>query len=77
MLTSLIRTVVPLVVGWLIAQPVVAAAGVTEEQATTAVSALVTVVYYAAARAAEHYVSPKFGWLLGKASAPAYGPPAD
>jgi len=72
MLASIVRTVVPLVVGWLLAQPVIAQAGITEEQATTAVTVAVQAVYYLVARLFEHYVSPRFGWLLGLARRPSY-----
>jgi len=72
MLASIVRTVVPLIVGWLLAQSVVAQAGVTEEQATTAVTAVVQALYYVVARLLEHYVSPRFGWLLGLARRPTY-----
>jgi hypothetical protein len=30
-------------------------------------------VYYVVVRAAEHYLAPSFGWLLGVAKEPQYG----
>lgn len=72
MLASILRTLVPLIVGWVLALPVVSAAGVTEDDATRAVQVLVTVAYYLLARLAEEYVSPRFGWLLGLAKRPTY-----
>ena len=74
MLTSLIRTLVPLVVGFLISIPVVASSGVTSDQLAGLVTAVVTAGYYALARLLEAKVSPQFGWLLGKPGAPVYPP---
>lgn len=75
MLTSVIRTVVPIVVGWLLSLAVVNSAGVTEEQLTLAVTGALTVVgqvvYYVVLRAVERYV-PQAGWLLGRAVQPSY-----
>ena len=74
MLTSLIRTLVPLIVGFLISIPVIAGTGVSSEQLAGLVTALVTAGYYALARFLEAKVSPSFGWLLGKPGAPVYPP---
>ncbi len=75
MVTSVIRTVVPIVVGWLLSLAVVSGAGVTEEQLTLAVTGALTVlgqvVYYVVLRAVERYV-PQAGWLLGRAVQPSY-----
>lgn len=75
MVTSVIRTVVPIVVGWLLSLSVVTAAGVTEDQLTLAVTGALTVVgqvvYYVVLRAVERYV-PQVGWLLGRAVQPSY-----
>ena len=75
MVTSVVRTVVPILVGWLLSLSVVTAAGVTEEQLTLAVTGALTVVgqvvYYVALRAIERYV-PQAGWLLGRAVQPSY-----
>lgn len=72
MLNSLVRTLVPLLVGWLLSLGIVKAAGVTSDQLDTVVTALVTAVYYGLARVLERYVDPKFGWLLGIPGAPSY-----
>lgn len=81
LLPSLIRTGVPLLVGWLLSLPVVPAilgalgAGDSQEQRrllAQAVTLLITFAYYAAVRLLEKYVSPKFGWALGLASEPVY-----
>lgn len=73
-LASIIRTVVPLVVGWLISLPITKALGLSSDQLTTLVTAGVTAVYYLLVRVLEQYVSPRFGWLLGLAKTPSYAP---
>ena len=72
---SLVRTVVPLVAGFLITQLV--RLGVTLDQATvtTFVGAAITAVYYALFRFAETHLGSGFGWFLGMARPPQY--PAD
>jgi hypothetical protein len=72
--TSIVRTVVPIVVGYFLALPVVRLLGLTHDQAVGLVTALLTAVYYAGARTAEHYF-PAAGWLLGIATAPVYPTP--
>mgnify|MGYP000843957471 CR=1 FL=1 len=76
---SLIRTVVPFVVGWLISLPVVAWLGLTQEQVTAAVTVVIGAIYYLLVRIIERRF-PSWGWLLGMATAPTYGqvnPPTD
>ena len=73
---SVVRTVVPLIVAWLISTGAVKWTGLSQDDVTTAVTLAVTAVYYAVVRAAEEYVNPRFGWLLGVARKPAYTPPA-
>lgn len=74
---SLIRTVVPVLVGRLLSlplvHPVVDALGIrdTANVATTVTAALI-VAFYALSRALEQKW-PKAGWLLGIPSAPVYG----
>lgn len=77
---SIVRTVVPIVVGavigWAVAQ------GITldpefELSLTAAITAVFQGVYYIGVRLFETYVSPKFGWLLGLAKAPEYSKPAE
>lgn len=66
--SSLIRTVTPVVVGWLIAL-----LPSLDSAATGAfVSSLLAALYYALVRVLEDRVSPKFGWLLGLAKTPGY-----
>lgn len=75
MLTSLLRTLVPIAVGYLLSLPVISSSTVNEDALTGLVTAIVSALYYAAARALERYVSPKFGWLLGAPVQPTYGRP--
>jgi multisubunit Na+/H+ antiporter MnhB subunit len=70
--TSLVRTVVPLIAGFLITQLV--RLGVTVDQATvaTVVEAIVTGAYYFVFRLAEQHLGTGFGWFLGAAKPPQY-----
>lgn len=70
--TSLIRTVVPLLVGWIVAVLLKANVKADTAQVELWISPLVTALYYSGVRFLEEKVNPKFGWLLGKASAPQY-----
>jgi len=75
-MVSLIRTVVPVIVGQLITW--LAAAGIIDQtgQISAALLSLLTVIltaaYYAIVRVLEAKVSDKFGWLLGVPKAPTY-----
>jgi hypothetical protein len=71
MLTSIVRTVVPLIVGWLLSIPVVAGLGLSDEQLAGFVTAIVATIYYITARFAERRW-PQLGVLLGSAKQPAY-----
>ncbi|GAA1161836.1 hypothetical protein F4556_005066 [Kitasatospora gansuensis] len=69
---SLVRTGVPALVGWLV---VTAARYGLDLDPTALAGVLLPVVsfaYYALFRLAEHFVSPRWGWLLGYAKPPAY-----
>ena len=70
---SLVRTVVPLVVGFLITQALRLGWHLDEATATDAVTAVLSAAYYALARLLETKLGPRWGWLLGYASAPLYG----
>ncbi len=81
---SLVRTLVPMIVGWALsipaAGPVEHALGVNAGSAgrilTAALTALLGFVYYTVVRYAEHH-RQIFGWLLGLAARPvAYEAPA-
>jgi len=71
-LASVIRTVVPVVVGLLVAGGTRVGLHLTGDTFTAPITAGVTAVYYAGARWLEVHVGPKWGWLLGKAGAPKY-----
>ena len=61
----LVRTVVPILAGWLITLGVRIGVPIDNATATAAVAAVIAVAYAFAARLFEVYVSPHFGWLLG------------
>jgi hypothetical protein len=75
-LPSILRTLVPLAVGYFAAWPVAKWLGLTDEQVTSLITAVITAVYYLAVRLLEQ-VAPQFGWLLGYASKPVYVPPSE
>lgn len=74
MLPSLLRTAVPLIVGYFLAWPAAKLLGLTEDQITSLVTVVISALYYLAVRLLER-VAPQFGWLLGYASAPVYPAP--
>lgn len=70
---SIVRTVVPIVVGAVLGWLVAAQIPVDPEfeaTLTVLVTAVLTSVYYLAIRLFERFVSPKLGWLLGLAQQP-------
>lgn len=72
---SLVRTVVPVAVGAVVAFFVTSGFALDPEfevALTALLTGLLTVAYYGVARLLELYVAPKFGWLLGLAKAPVY-----
>ena len=71
MAPSYIRTMVPIVVGWLAGHGGLAWLGVNDPMALTVVSAGMTLVYYAFVRALEEQW-PQAGWLLGFPDPPSY-----
>lgn len=78
-LIALIRTAVPLAVGWVVTQ--LALIGVTlpadtELQLATALTAVCAAAYWALVTWASKRV-PALGWLLGVAATPSYSTPAD
>lgn len=77
MLPSLIRTLVPLIVQFLVAQLARRGidAGPYSELLAQLVGALVAAIYYAGVRFLESH-RKAFGWLLGRPTAPSYDPPA-
>ena len=71
--TSLIRTYVPIIIGYLVSVGVLP--DTMSDQATAAATAGIIGAYYLLARALESKF-PKLGWLLGSPKAPTYTPPA-
>jgi hypothetical protein len=71
---SIVRTVVPMIVGglvaWLVGKGIVLDPEF-EGLLTATLTAGFGLVYYAVVRLLETYVTPKLGWLLGLAKAPA------
>jgi hypothetical protein len=72
---SYIRTAVPVIVGVLLTW--LDTNGIKLDQTTTAgliafLTGATATIYYVLARILEHYVSLKFGWLLGYAKPPVY-----
>lgn len=72
---SLVRTVTPIIVGWVVS--LLVSAGIpVDDEFRGAIEGLVTAgaaaAWYAIVRLLETYVTPKFGWLLGLAKAPEY-----
>lgn len=77
---SVIRTIVPVVVGGLLAALAEAGLDLPEGLATEVVTTVVITLYYAVVRLLEEHVAPAWGWLLGYARPPKYdslGPVAD
>lgn len=70
---SIVRTITPIIVGWIVGQLV--AWGVPVDEAFQAaidgvLTAVFAAIYYVIVRLLETYVTPKFGWLLGLAKSP-------
>lgn len=73
-ITSIIRTTVTLIQGWLATQALRLSVEVDTANVAQALTLVVTVVVYSAVRWLETRVDSRFGWLLGAAKAPAYPP---
>ena len=71
LLVSLRRTLVPVLVGFLLSQAARAGFDIPAEQLTGVLEALVTGSYYAVVRIAEQY-APALGILLGASKQPHY-----
>lgn len=71
---SVVRTVTPLLVGFVVV--LLAKIGfqwTPSAEALLVAAQIVTAAYYFLVRLFEEYVSPKFGVLLGKVGSPEYG----
>jgi hypothetical protein len=71
LVTSFIRTLVPVLVGWIIASATRIGLNLDSAELTAALTALFTLVYYTLVRWWESH-NPKAGKLLGRAKAPTY-----
>jgi len=71
-LASLWRTVVPLIIGTLVAWAAHAGLNVDSAAATAWLTGAFSAVYYTLFRLLEAHVSPAWGWLLGLARPPQY-----
>lgn len=71
LLLSLRRTLVPVIVGFLLSQAVRAGFDIPADQLTGVIEALITGTYYAVVRVAEQY-APALGVLLGASKQPRY-----
>lgn len=71
-LSSVVRTFVPVVVGALLGWAAKVGLNLPNAQVTELVTVVFTTVYYAIVRFLETKYSSQFGWLLGLAKAPQY-----
>lgn len=69
---SLVRTVVPYIVGFLASLLANAGFNVDSAMLTPLVTLVAGSAYYWLARLAEQHISPRFGWFLGLAKQPEY-----
>lgn len=69
---SIIRTIVPWIVGTLLTIAAGRGLSLPESVATEVVTVVVSGVYYGLVRLAEVRLSPLWGWLLGLPTAPTY-----
>lgn len=69
-LASIVRTVVPVLVGLVLSVPVLGDLDSTALE--TVFTGAITGAYYAIVRWLEVNVAPSFGWLLGLARTPSY-----
>ena len=70
--TSVVRTLVPVVVGSVLAGLASVGFDLPEGLVTEVVATVIITLYYAAVRMLEEHVSPAWGWLLGVAKVPKY-----
>lgn len=76
-LPSVLRTFVPLLVGYFSAWPVAGWLGLQDEQVTALVTIVITGLYWLVVRLLETYVEPNLGFLIGWAGRPVYPNPVD
>jgi hypothetical protein len=75
-LPSVLRTFVPILVGYFAAWPVAQFLNLTDDQVTSLVTTVVAGLYWITVRVLETYVLPQAGWLLGWAAPPVYVDPS-
>lgn len=73
--TSIVRTLVPLIVGALIGAAAKVGLDLDDGAIASAVTVIVTTGYYALVRVLETGIGPAWGWLLGVAKPPQYETP--
>lgn len=71
---SLVRTLVPIIVGYLVSLAARHGWHLNDDNASALITAGVSFVYYAVVRVLEVHCNEQMGWLLGLAKAPAYSP---
>lgn len=74
--SSIVRTIVPILVGYLIALGLKVGIALPEGALTELLGVVVIAVYYAVVRFLEEKVSPQFGRLLGLRAKVSYDAPA-
>ncbi|MGW3827825.1 hypothetical protein ACWEAF_37560 [Streptomyces sp. NPDC005071] len=71
-LLSLVRTLAPIVAGWLITQALCLGIDLDSTVLVSLETSAFAGAYYLVFRWAELHISPRFGWLLGYAAPPQY-----
>lgn len=72
LVSSFVRTLVPLVVGWVVSVAARHGWSINDDQAASAITALSAYAYYVLVRLLETRANSKAGWLLGVAKQPVY-----
>jgi hypothetical protein len=71
-LLSLVRTLAPILAGWLITQALRLGIHLDDTVLVSLLTSWFSAAYYVVLRWAELHVSDRFGWLLGYATPPQY-----
>ena len=74
LLASIIRTLVTIAVGLVTTAAVRLGVTIDTAAATALAQSIITGAVYSIVRLLEERIDPRFGWLLGVARKPAYGP---
>ena len=69
---SVIRTIVPVIAGFIITQAVRLGVSLDTAAVTSIVTSVITAAYYGLFRTLEHYRGPLYGKFLGYSKAPQY-----